>query len=337
MATRLPVVLCLVLIGLSSSCWLIACASEPTANEEPLASWNDQPSRRSIVEFVERVTLEGGPDYVPVSDRIAVFDNDGTLWTEQPMYVQAFFAFDRVKELEPQHPEWRTTEPFASVLRGDLKSALSGGERSLVALVMATHAGMTTEEFEQTVIRWIAEARHPQTGKLFTEMVYQPMLEMMSYLRSKGFKTFIVSGGGIEFMRPWAERVYGVPPEQVIGSSVKTRFELLDGRPSLLRLPELNFLDDKSGKPIAIQLHIGRRPIIAFGNSDGDLEMLQWTTASDRPHLGVLVRHTDGNREYRYDRDSHVGRLDRALDLSGELGWVVIDMEQDWNRVYPER
>jgi hypothetical protein len=337
MANRLSVALCLVLIGLSSLSWLIAFAAEPREDKEPLASWNDKPSRRSIVEFVERVTLEGGPDYVPVSDRIAVFDNDGTLWTEQPMYVQAFFAFDRVKELEPQHPEWRTTEPFASVLRGDLESALSGGERSLVALVMATHAGMTTEEFEQTVIRWIAEARHPQTGKLFTEMVYQPMLEMMSYLRSNGFKTFIVSGGGIEFMRPWAERVYGVPPEQVIGSSVKTRFELLDGRPSLLRLPELNFVDDKSGKPIAIQLHIGRRPIIAFGNSDGDLEMLQWTTASDRPHLGVLVRHTDGNREYRYDRDSHVGRLDRALDLSGELGWVVIDMEQDWSRVYPER
>jgi phosphoserine phosphatase len=323
--------------------WIIATADEPQVAvaqqlaANPLPSWNDQPSRKAILEFVDRVTREGGSDFVPISERIVVFDNDGTLWTEQPMYVQAIYAFDRVKELEPQHPEWRTTEPFASVLRGDLKSALAGGERSLLELVMATHAGMTTEEFERSVSDWMGKAKHPKTGRLFTEMVYTPMLEMLSYLRSKGFKTYIVSGGGIEFMRPWSEKVYGVPPEQVIGSSIKTRFEIRDGKPVLVRLPELNFVDDKAGKPVAIHLHIGRRPIMAFGNSDGDLEMLQWTTANDRPNLAVLVRHTDADREYQYDRESHVGRLDQALDVAQKLGWVVIDMKQDWNRIYPDR
>ena len=229
--------------------------------------------------FVDEVTREGSPDFVPPAERIATFDNDGTLWAEQPMYFQLIFALDRVKALAPQHPEWKEKEPFASLLKGDLKGALAGGEKSLAEIVMATHAGMTTEEFEQIVQNWIATAKHPKTGRLYTEMVYQPMLELLAYLRANGFKTFIVSGGGIEFMRPWTEKVYGIPPEQVVGSSIKTKFELRDGKPVLVRLPELNFIDDKAGKPVGINLHIGRRPIAAFGNSDGDQQMLEWTQA----------------------------------------------------------
>ncbi len=281
---------------------------------DPLPSWNDGPARQSIVEFVGKVTTTGSPDFVPPAERIAVFDNDGTLWAEQPMYFQAFFAFDRVKALAPQHPEWTTQEPFASVLKGDLKSALAGGEHALLEMVMATHAGMTTEEFEQIVSDWIATARHPQTGRLYTEMVYQPMLELLAYLRANGFKTFIVSGGGIEFMRPWAERVYGIPPEQVIGSSIKTKFEMRDGRPVLVRLPEIDFIDDKDGKPVGIQSHIGRRPLAAFGNSDGDLQMLQWTAAGDGARFCLYVHHDDAAREWAYDRQSSVGRLDKGLD-----------------------
>jgi phosphoserine phosphatase len=302
---------------------------------DPLPSWNDSPPRQGIVQFVETVTREGSADFVPVEERIAVFDNDGTLWSEQPLYFQALFAFDRVRQLAPQHPEWKTTEPFASVLRGDMKGALAGGEHALLELVMATHTGMTTEEFDKIVQDWIATARHPTTGKLYTDMVYQPMLEMLAYLRANGFKTYIVSGGGIEFMRPWVERVYGIPPEQVIGSSIKTRFELREGRPVLARLPEINFIDDKAGKPVGIQQHIGRRPIAAFGNSDGDLQMLQWATAGDGRRLGVIIRHTDAQREWAYDRESSVGRLDQALDDAGENGWVVVDMQRDWKRIYP--
>ena len=246
---------------------------------DPLPSWNEGAPRRPITDFVAKVTGQGSPAFVAAAERIAVFDNDGTLWSEQPMYFQAFFIFDRIKALAPAHPEWKDKEPFASVLRGDLKAALAGGEPALVELAMATHAGMTTEEFDKIVTDWIATARHPKTGRLYTEMVYQPMLELLDYLRANGFKTFIVSGGGIEFMRPWAERVYGIPPEQVVGSSIKTKFELRDGKPVLLRLPEIDFVDDKAGKPVGIQMHIGRRPIAAFGNSDGDLQMLQWTAA----------------------------------------------------------
>jgi phosphoserine phosphatase len=279
---------------------------------EPLPSWNEGAARRSIVEFVESAIREGGPGYVPPAERIAVFDNDGALWSEQPMYFQAFFVFDRVKALAPEHPEWKEKEPFASVLRGDVKGALAGGEHALLEMVMATHAGITTEEFEKIVSDWIATARHPRTGRFFTEMVYQPMLELLAYLRANGFKTFIVSGGGIEFMRPWAERVYGVPPEQVIGSSIKTKFEMRDGHPVLVRLPELNFLDDKAGKPVAIQMHIGRRPVAAFGNSDGDLEMLQWTCAGPGSRFCLYVHHTDAEREWAYDRESPVGRLDKG-------------------------
>jgi hypothetical protein len=305
------------------------------ADPEPLPSWNDTGPKQAIVQFVGKVTTEGSPDFVPVAERIAVFDNDGTLWAEQPLYFQALFAFDRVKQLAPQHPQWKTTEPFASVLRGDMKGALAGGEHALLEMVMATHAGMTTEEFDKIVKEWITTARHPTTGRLYTDMVYQPMLELLGYLRANGFKTYIVSGGGIEFMRPWVERVYGVPPEQVVGSSIKTRYELRDGQPVLARLPELNFIDDKEGKPVGIQQHIGRRPTMAFGNSDGDFQMLEWTTAATGPRFALLVHHTDAAREYAYDRESHVGKLARGLEEGPKRGWTIVNMKDDWKQVFP--
>ena len=313
------------------------CAVAAAEAADPLPSWNEGKTKQAIVEFVAKVTKRESPDFVPPGERIAVFDNDGTLWAEQPMYVQAFFVFDRVKALAPRHAEWKKQEPFASVLDGDVKSALSGGERALVEMVMATHAGMTTEEFETIVTEWIATAKHPRTGRLFTEMVYQPMLELIAYLRANDFKTFIVSGGGIEFMRPWTERVYGIPPEQVVGSSIKTKFEMREGRPVLVRLPELNFIDDKAGKPVGIQSHIGRRPIAAFGNSDGDLQMLQWTTAGTGPRFALYVHHTDGEREWAYDREASVGRLAQGLDEAGKNGWTVADMKRDWKVIYPAK
>jgi len=300
---------------------------------DPLPSWNDGAAKESILRFVADVTKEGSSGFVPPAERIAVFDNDGTLWAEQPMYVQGFFVLDRVKALAPQHPEWSTQEPFASVLKGDVQGFLAGGERAIGELVMATHAGNTTEEFEKIVNDWILTAKHPKTQWLFTEMVYQPMLELLAYLRANGFKTFIVSGGGIEFMRPWSERVYGVPPEQVIGSSIKTKFEPRDGQPALVRLPDINFIDDGAGKPVGIQMHIGRRPIAAFGNSDGDLQMLQWI-ASGGPHFCLYVHHTDAEREWAYDRTSGVGRLDSGLDEAKVNGWTVVDMKSDWKRVF---
>jgi hypothetical protein len=302
---------------------------------DPLPSWNEGPARRSIVAFVETVTRQGGPGYVPPAERIAVFDNDGCLWSEQPMYFQAFFIFDRIKALAPQHPEWKAEEPFASVLNGDVKAALAGGEHSLLEMAMATHAGTTTEEFDAIVSDWITTAKHPKTGRLYTEMVYQPMLELLAYLRANGFRTFIVSGGGVEFMRPWAERVYGIPPEQVIGSSIKTKFDIRDGKPVLVRLPEIDFVDDKAGKPVGIQMHVGRRPIAAFGNSDGDLQMLQWTAAGPGARFCLYVHHTDGDREWAYDRQSHIGRLDQGLDEARAKGWTVVDMKKDWRRIYP--
>jgi phosphoglycolate phosphatase-like HAD superfamily hydrolase len=302
---------------------------------DPLSSWSDGPTKQSIMAFVAKVTTVGSSDFVPEPERIAVFDNDGTLWSEQPMYFQLFFALDRVKALAPQHPEWETTEPFASLLKGDVKAALAGGEKTILEIVMATHAGMTTTEFEQIVTDWVAAARHPKTGKLFTEMVYQPMLELLAYLRENGFKTFIVSGGGIEFMRPWTEAVYGIPPEQVVGSSIKTTFEMREDGPVLVRLPEIDFIDDKAGKPVGIHSHIGRRPIAAFGNSDGDLQMLQWTTAGQGVRFGLLVHHTDAEREWAYDRDSHIGRLDKALNEARQQGWTVVDMQNDWKVIYP--
>lgn len=302
---------------------------------DPLASWNDGAAKQRIVAFVAKVTAEGSPDYVRPGDRIAVFDNDGTLWAEQPMYSQLAYVLDRIKVLAPSHPEWRTAEPFASVLEGDLKAALAGGNEALLQMVAATHAGMTTEEFDEIVRDWITTAKHPKTGRLYTEMVYQPMLELLAYLRGNGFKTFIVSGGGIDFMRPWAERVYGVPPEQVVGSSIETKYEVRDGKPVLARLPELSFNDDKAGKPVGIHMHIGRRPILAVGNSDGDFEMIEYTTAGAGPRLGVLIHHTDAAREWAYDRDSHVGKLSRGLDEAGKRGWLIVDMKSDWATVFP--
>jgi hypothetical protein len=251
------------------------------------------------------------------------------------MYVQLAFALDRVKALSPQHPEWKTKEPFASLLKGDVRGTLAGGERAILAIVIASHAGMTTEEFEKIVKDWIATAKHPMTGRLYTEMVYQPMLEVLAYLRANGFKTFIVTGGGADFVRPWAEKVYGIPPEQVIGSGIKTKFEIRDGKPVLVRLPELDFYDDKEGKPIGIHQHVGRRPIAAFGNSDGDLQMLQWSAAVEGSRFCLLVRHTDGEREWAYDRQSSVGKLDTGLDEAAQRGWIVVDMKQDWNRIFP--
>jgi phosphoglycolate phosphatase-like HAD superfamily hydrolase len=313
---------------------LLALALPATA-AGPLPSWNDGAARQRILDFVTKVTDPASASFVPPAERIAVFDNDGTLWSEQPVYIQLAFALDRVKTLAPQHPEWQTQEPFASLLKGDVASALAGGEQAIAAIIMATHAGTTSEEFATIVLDWLATARHPVTGRPYTGMVYQPMLEVLAYLRANGFKTFIVSGGGIEFMRPWTERVYGIPPEQVVGSSIKTKYELRDGRPVLVRLPELNFIDDKAGKPVGIQQHIGRRPIIAFGNSDGDFEMLEWTTAGAGPRLGVIVHHDDAGREVAYDRKSHIGRLDRGLDEASRRGWVLVSMRNDWRTIYP--
>ncbi len=309
--------------------------SLPTlAQGDPLPSWNDTPTKQAIVEFVGRVT-KAGPDFVAPAERIATFDNDGTLWVEQPMYVQMDFALDRVKALAPLHPEWKYTEPFQSVLEGDMKTLIESGERGLVEMIMVTHAGMTTDEFSKIVTDWLAAARHPRFKRSYTELVYQPMLELLSYLRANGFKTFIVSGGGVEFMRPWTEKVYGIPPEQVIGSSIKTKFQMRDGSPTLFRLPDINFIDDKTGKPVGINEGIGRRPIVAFGNSDGDLEMLQWTTISGGVRLGAIVHHTDAEREYAYDKKSHFGRLDVALDAAAVNRWTVIDMKKDWKVIFP--
>ena len=301
----------------------------------PLPSWNDTAPKQSVTSFVEKVTKEGSADFVPPAERIAVFDNDGTLWSEQPMYFQLFFAIDRIKALAPQHPEWKDKEPFASLLKGDVKAALAGGEHALVQIVMATHAGLTTEEFEKVVNDWISTAKHPKTGKLYTEMVYQPMLELLTYLRANGFKTFIVSGGGIEFMRPWAEKVYGIPPEQVIGSSGGLKYELRDGKPALIKLPEIAHNDDKDGKPVGIQRHIGRRPIFAAGNSDGDFQMLEWTTSGKGPRFGMIIHHTDAEREFAYDRESHIGKLAKGLDESAAKGWTVVSMKDDWKTIFP--
>lgn len=302
---------------------------------DPLPSWNDGKTKQSIVAFVKKVTAPGSPDFVPPAERIATFDNDGTLWAEKPMYFQLLFALDRVKELSSQHPEWKEQEPFASLLKGDVKAALAGGDKAILEIVMATHAGMTTQDFETIVKDWITTARHPETKRLYTEMVYQPMIELLAFLRAKGFKTFIVSGGGVEFMRPWTEAVYGIPPEQVVGSSIKTKFEMRSDGPVLLRLPEVNFIDDKAGKPVGINSHIGRRPIAAFGNSDGDQQMLEWTMGGQGARFALLVHHTDAEREWAYDKDSSVGRLDKALTEAEAKGWTVVDMKRDWKVIYP--
>lgn len=322
-------------IGAAVLAGLLGLATTASWAADALPSWNDGNAKQSIVEFVKRVTAKTGKDFVPPGERIGVFDNDGTLWAEQPLYFQLAFALDRVKAMAPQHPEWKEKEPFASLLNGDLKGALAGGERAILEILMATHAGMTTEEFERIVRGWIASAKHPKTGRRYNEMVYQPMVEVLRYLRANGFKTYIVSGGGVEFMRPWVAEAYGIPPEQVVGSTIKTRFEMRDGRPVIMRLPEVDFIDDKAGKPVAINKFIGRRPILAFGNSDGDLEMLQWTAAGSGPRFMGIVHHTDPEREWAYDRQSHIGRLDKALDEAKSRSWTVVDMKRDWKGIYP--
>ena len=330
--------------ALLTLCFVVSACSDPTpkppiasapSEAAPLTSWNQGAARSAIVDFVERTTRQGTPDFVPQAERIAVFDNDGTLWAEQPMYFQLAFALDRIRALAPEHQEWKTTQPFKGALEGDANSVLAGGERSVLQIVAASHSGNTSEEFEAIVTKWIGSARHPVTKRAYVEMVYQPMLEVLTYLRANGYKTFIVSGGGVEFMRPWVERVYGVPPEQVVGSRVKVKYEGRESGPVLVRLPEIDFIDDKAGKPVGIQQAIGRRPTIAFGNSDGDFEMLEWTTSAKGPRLGVIVHHTDAEREWAYDRDSPIGQLRRGLDEGTKRGWVIVDMKQDWNAIYP--
>jgi haloacid dehalogenase-like hydrolase len=307
---------------------------------DPLPSWNDGKVKKSIVNFVEKVTKKGSADYVPPAERIATFDNDGTLWCEQPMYFQLFFAIDRVKALAPKHPEWKNRQPFKAVLENDRKALVASGEKGLLQLVMASHAGMNATRFETIVKQWLAMAKHPKFKRPYTDLTYQPMQELLAYLRANGFKTYIVSGGGIEFMRPWTDKVYGIPPEQVIGSSIKVKYEVRDGKPVLVRLPQIDFIDDKAGKPVGIHRFIGRRPIFAAGNSDGDYEMLRWTTSgepggvSPRSCFGLIVHHTDAKREYAYDRKSPIGRLDKALTEAPNRGWTVVDMKRDWKRVF---
>ena len=329
--------------------WTVACrgsaqptAAQPQASDaavpfDPLPSWNEGVSKRSIVDFVNRVTRKGGPAFVPPPERIATFDNDGTLWSEKPVPFQVMFAFDRVKALAPQHPDWKTREPFASLLTGDMAGVAAGGEKGVLAIMAATHTGMTTDEFSAQVNDWIATAKHPTTGRLFTEMVYQPMLDVLGYLRANGFKTFIVSGGGVEFMRPWAERVYGVPPEHVVGSSGTLKLEVRNGTPVLIKLPEVDLIDDKEGKPVGIQRQIGRRPIAAFGNSDGDLQMMQWAMAGPGARFALFVHHDDAAREFAYDRTDKLQQFNKGWDEAVTKRWTVVSMKNDWRTIYRSR
>jgi len=306
------------------------------AQVDPLPSWNDGPVKKSITDFVAKVTTQGGADFVPPEQRIATFDNDGTLWCEQPNYFQAIFALDRVKAMAPDHPEWKNKQPFKDFLAGDKKALAAQGEKGLLALVMAAHSGMTTDQFAKYVTDWLKIARHPRFNRPYNELIYQPMVELLGYLRANGFKTFIVSGGGVEFMRVWTEKAYGIPPEQVVGSSGVVKFEIgADGKPVLMKLDKIEFVDDGPGKPVGINRFIGRRPIFAFGNSDGDLQMLQWTTAVAGARFAGIVHHTDAEREYAYDRQSKVGKLDNALNAAKAGGWTVVDMKKDWKDIFP--
>jgi len=310
----------------------------PTQNpQNPLPSWNDGSTKKAILEFVAAVTEKGGKDYVEPAERIAVFDNDGTLWVEYPMYTQILFAFDRVKKLAPQHPEWKNQQPFKALLEGDMKTVGASGMKGLMEIIMATHSGMTAAEFEKTVTNWLATHKQPKFKRLYTESVYQPQLELLAYLRANGFKTFIVSGGGIAFMRPISEKTYGIPPEQVVGSSVVAEFQIKDGKPVLVRMPKIDFINDKAGKPVGIYQHIGRRPILAFGNSDSDMQMIEYTMAGEGRRMGLFVHHTDADREYAYDRKSHVGTLDKALDQAVAKGWIIVDMKKDWKTVFSDK
>jgi phosphoglycolate phosphatase-like HAD superfamily hydrolase len=310
-------------------------ASAALAGPDPLPSWNNGAAKQAIETFVQKVADPESKAYVPPQDRIATFDNDGTLWIEQPMYVQLAFALDRVKALAPEHPEWKDKQPFKAVLEGDMKTLAASGEKGIVELVMATHAGMSPAQFQKIVGDWLASARDQRFKRGYTTLVYQPMLELLAYLRDNGFTTYIVSGGGIEFVRNFSEPIYGILPAQVVGSSIKTKYEEVDGKPTLIRLPEMNFIDDKTGKPVGINQHIGQRPIAAFGNSDGDFQMLDWTTSGTGARFGLIVHHTDAEREYAYDRDSSFGRLDKALDAAPDKGWVVVDMKNDWKEIFP--
>ena len=314
--------------------FLTACAASKPA-VDPLPSWNDGVSKHRIVEFVDSVTDSNGNDFVPKNKRIATFDNDGTLWSEKPTYFQLLFILDRVKIMAAEHPEWKNTQPFQAVLENDMAAVKAAGEHGLIELAMATHAGMTTGEFEVIVNEWLATARHPTSAQPYNAMVFQPMLELLDYLRANNFKVFIVSGGGLEFMRPWTEAVYGIPPDQVVGSNIETHYELRDGKPVLVRDPKLHFINDNVTKPVAINRFIGQRPIFAAGNSDGDFEMLKWTTSGKGQRLGLIVHHTDEQREWAYDRESSEGRLVRGLDEADENGWLIIDMAKDWGVIYP--
>jgi phosphoserine phosphatase len=308
---------------------------QETIQTDPLPSWNEGNTKQAIIDYVMDVTKEESENFIPVSDRIATFDNDGNLWSEQPMYFQLLFAMDRIKVLAPEHPEWKTQQPFKAVLDNDMKELSKYEVPGILELVMGSHAGMTTEEFEAIVKDWLATARHPRFDRPFTDLVYQPMLELLQYLRDHDFKTFIVSGGGIEFMRPWVEEIYGIPPDQVVGSSIKTEFDYNNGNPVIKRLPEMDFIDDKEGKPIGIHKFIGKKPVFASGNSDGDLQMMQWTASNEYKSFMLYLHHTDGDREWAYDRESHIGRLDKGLDEAKEKGWTVIDMKEDWKIIYP--
>jgi phosphoserine phosphatase len=312
------------------------CISSVSNTQDPLPSWNDGSTKKAILEFVAAVTDENGKDFFKPAERIATFDNDGTLWVEQPIYTQVTFIFDRVKELAPQHPEWKTTQPFKALLEDDMKTVAASGEKGILQMAMVTHAGMTADEFTAIASNWIKTAKHPRFKRLYTECVYQPQLELMSYLRASGFHVFIVSGGGIEFMRPWTAEVYGIPPAQVVGSSIVTEFRIKDGKPVLVRQPKINFVDDKAGKPVGIYQHIGQRPILAFGNSDSDMQMIQYTKAGDGLRMGLFVHHTNADREYAYDRKSHVGTLGKGLDQADANDWIIVDMKKDWNVIFPE-
>ncbi|MHC1948705.1 haloacid dehalogenase-like hydrolase [Bradyrhizobium sp. UFLA06-06] len=328
MMVRLAAVLLACLVAISVA------VAQPV---DPLPSWSDGAAKSAIVDFVARVTTQGGRDFVPPAERIATFDNDGTLWTEQPFYFQLAFAFDRVKAMAPEHPDWKTRQPFKALLEKDTKALAASGEKGLLQIVAATHAGMTTDTFANSVRDWLATARHPRFNRPYDSLVYQPMLELLAYLRANGFKTFVVSGGGVEFMRPWMEKVYGIPPEQVVGSSGVVKFQIApDGKPVLMKQAKVEFIDDGPGKPVGINRFIGRRPIFAFGNSDGDLQMLQWTVAGSGARFAGIVHHTDEVREYAYDRQSKVGKLDKALDEAAQRGWTVVDMKQDWKVVFPD-
>ncbi len=323
----------------------INCKEEPKENSlsqtvedivlDPLPSWNDVQSKNEIVAYVKSVTDSNSSDFIPIADRIATFDNDGNLWSEQPAYFQLFFAIDRVKAMAADHPEWKNEQPFKAVLENDMAELAKQGEHGLLQLVMATHAGSTTEEFKKNVQDWVNTAKHPTKNVGYDKLVYQPMLELLQYLRANDFKTYIVSGGGVDFMRAFVTEIYGIPEEQIIGSRIKTAFDYNDGNPVIKRLPALDFIDDKDGKPLNIQKIIGKKPVFASGNSDGDLQMMQWTASNKYKSFMLYVHHTDSEREWAYDRDSHIGKLDKGLDQAIKDGWTVIDMEKDWKIIYP--